>query len=282
MLTAQLKKDFEYCEKIMKKASKSFYYAFSQLPEKKAKSIYAIYAFCRIVDDSIDEEPNHAVQIQKIEHFKSQLAHLHEIDEPIYRALSHVFNTYNCFKEPYYEQIAGQESDVAFKQPENLSDFIHYSDLVAGSVGRMLLPVLATQSELTDDLIQSASELGIAMQITNILRDIGEDYRERRRIYLPKDLMQQFGYSEHDLKQNNITDAFINLWETLAKEAEARYDHFFSYLHHYDEDTREHIRKSALVYREILNVIREQNYNCLTKRQYVSIVRMKKVAKWKY
>lgn len=279
MVGDQLTKDFKYCEKIMKKASKSFYYAFSKLPKDKAKSVYAIYAFCRIVDDSIDEEIDQNKQMAKLEDLKNNLENLDHIDEPIYRALSAVFNKYQCSKDPYFDQIAGQESDIHFSQPKDLEDFIYYSDLVAGSVGRMLLPILASQKEITDDLLESASELGIAMQITNILRDVGEDYHDRGRIYIPKSYMEKFGYTEEDLANNTINEAFKNLWEALAKEAEDRYDNFFDYLECYDPSTQEQIRKSALVYKEILNVVRENNYNCLTKRQYVPLRRMNRIAK---
>lgn len=277
MVSDQLKKDFKYCEKIMKKASKSFYYAFSQLPDEKAKRVFAIYAFCRIVDDSIDEEPDKDLQIAKLTDIKEKLEDLHQIDEPIYRALSAVFKKYDCSKEPYFDQLAGQESDINFKQPRDLTAFIQYSDLVAGSVGRMLLPVLASETVQTDALLHSATELGIAMQITNILRDIGEDYRDRQRIYLPKSYMEEYGYLEQDLANNIINDSFKKIWESLAEEAEKRYDNFFRYLDQYDASTQEHIRKSALVYKEILNIIRENNYDCLTKRQYVPMKRMKEI-----
>lgn len=117
------------------------------------------------------------------------------------------------------------------------------------------------------------------MQITNILGDIGEDYRDRKRIYLSKSYMQKYDYNENDLANNTINDNFKQLWEALAIEAEERYQVFFNYLDHYDKDCQEQVKKSALVYREILQIIRENNYNCLTERQYVSLVRMRKIAK---
>lgn len=277
MTLKQIKNDFNYCEKIMKKASKSFYYAFSTLPKEKARSVYAIYAFCRIIDDAIDDETDSKVQMQKLDSIKYDLVNLDQVDHPIHRALSVVLNRYQASKEPYFDQLKGQESDIFFNQPKDLDGLVTYSDLVAGSVGRMLLPILASETDNSADLRKSATNLGIGMQITNILRDIGEDYRDRKRIYIPKSYMQKYNYSEEDLANNTINDNFKQLWEDLAGEAEKRYQYFFNYLDQYDKNCRQQIRKSALVYREILQVVRENNYNCLTKRQYVPLGRMRKI-----
>ncbi len=274
MFKSQLDKDYDYCEAIIKEASKSFYFAFSQLPKEKAKAVYAIYAWNRIVDDSVDEEDNPQVKVEKLQRHRQDLDQMTEIDHPIYRALTDTFNRYECEKSPFIEQIQGQEMDLEFSQPKTLEDLEEYSDYVAGSVGRMLIPVLAAANPNHRDLYPNASDLGIAMQLTNILRDVGEDYRERQRIYIPSKLMARYNYTEEDLAQATINDSFIKIWESLAQHAERLYQRFFDVIDSFDEDSQRPLHKSAKVYHEILEVIRENDYNCLTKRQYVPKRRM--------
>lgn len=274
MFKSQIDQDYEYCQQIIKEASKSFYFAFSQLPQEKAKGVYAIYAWNRIVDDSVDEEENDQVKKEKLDQHRQDIQQMRQIDSPIYRALTDTFDRFGGNIDPYLEQLDGQEMDIHFSQPKSLDDLEKYSDYVAGSVGRMLLPLLASKHDQIEDLYPLASDLGIAMQLTNILRDLGEDYRERQRIYIPADLMESHGYSVQDLGRSTINSNFVSLWESLARRAEDLYDRFFVGLDVFDTDSQKQLRKSAKVYHEILEVIRENGYNCLTERQYVPKRRM--------
>ena len=158
-----LREDYKYCESIIKKNSKSFYAAFSTLPLKKRNSIYAIYAFCRLADDSVD------ILVSKSEllSLKTTLEKLSlgiPDDTPISRALTHTFNSYNIDFYPFYDMIKGQLSDFDFKQPETIKDLSIYSYYVAGSVGLMLLPIIATENKHKLETV--AKSLGEAMQIT--------------------------------------------------------------------------------------------------------------------
>lgn len=231
--------DFLYCEKIIKKHSKSFYYAFSQLPEKKAKAIYAIYAFCRSADDRVDENVDPISQRRDLERLKYELDLFNrgeEINHPLWRALRHVFNNYEVDIQPFYDQLIGQGMDIDFKQPNTLEELEDYSYYVAGTVGYMLLPIIGSKS--IETLKEAAIDLGVAMQITNILRDIGEDYQEKKRIYLPKVELDYVGYSTKDLSSGVINESFIELWEKLALRAEVLYDSFTKHIHHFDSDSQ--------------------------------------------
>lgn len=274
MLVSQLEKDYKYCEEIIKKESKSFYFAFSKLPRTKAKGVYAIYAFNRMVDDSVDEVDDGSIKKQLLDKHKEDLLNMNQVDEPIYRALTDTFSRYQCIKDPYFEQIKGQEMDIDFEQPENMEVLEKYSDYVAGSVGRMMLPIIASENENLEGLYPAATDLGVAMQLTNILRDVGEDYRERQRIYLPKSLMKKYGYTEEELAENKINDNFMQMWEHVAYRSEELYKVFFNSIDEFDKDSVKQIHKSAKVYHEILEVIREKEYNCLIERQYVPKCRM--------
>lgn len=275
MLQHSLKADFQYCEEIIKKHSTSFYYAFSGLPTEKSHAVYAIYAFCRIADDSVDENSTTETKTAALNKLRYELdlfSRYEEPDHPLWRALRHVFNTFQMDIQPFYDQLIGQEMDIDFSSPATLKEMEQYSYYVAGSVGLMLLPIIASENH--QSVKDAGVKLGIAMQITNILRDIGEDFEEKGRIYLPEIERIQFGYSEEKLSNKIIDQSFIDLWEHLAERAEDLYDAFISHLANFDADSRMAVATSATVYRGILDVIRENNYDCLSQRNFVSKERM--------
>lgn len=258
--------DYKYCENIIKLHSKSFYAAFSVLPKTKRNAVYAIYGFCRYADDSIDVL-NSLYKLLELESSLDEFKEGNTPDTPVFRALEDTFKSFDIDIEAFYHMIQGQKMDYEFTQPENIKEFKNYCYYVAGSVGLMLLPIIATENK--DKLKDVALQLGEAMQITNILRDVGEDYRENR-IYIPTDLLSEYPDSINAIKTNVVNDDFISAWESLAKIAEGNYANFFKYLNLFDEDSQKAVGNAALFYGEILNVVRRNGYNCLTKRQYVS------------
>lgn len=263
-LFREYKEDFAYCEEIIKKHSKTFYAGFSLLPKKEAMSVYAVYAFCRKADDLVDEELN-AEGLKKLQEDLTLFEEGNEKDHPVWRALRVVFTTYDMDIAPFYEMIQGQEMDLDFAQPETQEELENYSYYVASSVGLMLLPLLSKQPE---KLKEDAIALGKAMQITNILRDVGEDL-ENNRLYLPKEVMKKFGYTREMLERHEINDEFIALWEYEAKKAEVYYEQSLNLLDGLYNEARKPLYLSLIFYREILEVVRENNYNCFTKRAVV-------------
>lgn len=263
--------DYAYCEAIIQKHSKSFYYAFSKLPKEKANAVYAIYAFCRLADDSIDEAETREEQSEALTFLTNELNRFEQErdpDHPIWRALRDVFDRYEMSIEPFYDQLEGQSMDYYFKQPNTLAELEEYSYYVAGSVGLMLLPVIASENH--DSLEDEAISLGVAMQLTNILRDIGEDYQKIDRIYLPAKLMQEEHYSEEDLANQVINGEFIAIWEKIASRAEYLYDKFSNSLKYFDKDSQLQVALSAKVYGGILDAVRENNYDCFTVKNRTS------------
>ncbi|EXJ23198.1 Phytoene synthase [Alkalibacterium sp. AK22] len=275
--SSSIEKDYLYCEEIIKKHSKSFYFAFSKLPRQKAQAVYAIYAFCRLADDSIDEAETKAEQKEALTFLTNELNRFEqhtEADHPIWRALRDVFDRFDMDIQPFYDQLNGQAMDYDFKQPKTLKEVENYSYYVAGSVGLMLLPIIATENQ--QQLQDQAVSLGIAMQLTNILRDVGEDFKSIDRIYLPSTLMEKEHYSIEDLKQEKVNEAFIKIWETIAKRAEHLFLDFTDSLYMFDRDSQYPVALSARVYAGILDAVRENGYDCLTKRNKTSF--MKKMA----
>ena len=262
-----LDNDFLYCKEIIKENSKSFYKAFSRLPKDKANAIFAVYAFCRTADDLIDLRND----AERLNLFKDELSLFSKgeiVDKPLWRALEEVFKNYNMDIKPFFEMIEGQLMDANFKNIETQDELIDYCYYVAGTVGLMILPILSTKHH--KELEEVAVKLGTAMQITNILRDIGEDLKINR-IYIPKEIMDKFNYSSLDLSSNLINNNFIKLWEYEAKISEELYKEAYKKIKLFDKDSSGAVLLAATLYKEILNSVRKNNYDCLTKRNYVGI-----------
>lgn len=261
----EYQKDFAYCESIIKKNSKSFYLAFSQLPKRKAQSVYAVYAFCRRADDLIDRDNNQA----GLRQLERQLLDFNEgkvPNDPVWRALSVVFDNFPMVTAPFFDMLTGQRKDADFKQPETRKDLEEYCYYVAGSVGLMLLPLL---TERPADIVVPAKKLGEAMQLTNILRDVGEDY-QMGRIYLTKEDMTRFWVATTMLKEKQAQTQLVALWESLAKQAENLYEESFEMFPLITEDCRQALASAAFIYREQLNIVRKQHYSLFDNKNKVS------------
>ncbi|KRM90215.1 phytoene/squalene synthase family protein [Fructilactobacillus florum] len=257
--------DFATCEAIIKSNSKSFYLAFSQLPFPKNQSVYAIYAFCRLADDAIDQ----AQSLEELNQLTTELEkfrHQQAVDKPLWRALNVVFKTYPIESKYFLDMLTGQRLDYNFVQPDSNRQLLDYAYYVASSVGLLLLPILSKKFE---QLQLPAKQLGQAMQLTNILRDIGEDF-ENGRIYLPKSAMRAHGVTETMLAHHQITPNFIALWEELAQQAEQLYDDSLGMIADLDLDSQAAVLSALLVYREILSEVRRHGYDVFSTRQHVS------------
>lgn len=172
---------------------------------------------------------------------------------------------------PFYDQLEGQAIDYKFEQPCTMKEVEEYSYYVAGSVGLMLLPIIATENHR--ELTEQAISLGVAMQLTNILRDIGEDYKKINRIYLPVELMDKLNYSKDDLANEKINESFITMWESIALRAEQRYLDFTNALHLFDKDSQFPVALSSRVYAGILDAVRQNDYDCFSKKNKTSFLK---------
>lgn len=264
----ELSKAYRFCEEIIAANSKSFYKSFSMLPKENRKAVWAIYAFCRTVDDIVDEgaDPVRGLTLFKQE-FNDFLAGNFDVENPMWLALSDVFKNYDMDDEAYASMIAGQEMDLLMKRYKTVDDVLDYSYHVASSVGLMLLPVLAPGK--TEILKEGAIALGYAMQITNILRDIDEDLG-LGRIYLPSELMVKHKLEEADLHRKTVTPAFVSVWEEMAHEAEYYYEKAFETINEYPVSSRIPVKGAGLVYREILTTIRKKDYNVFGQKHFVT------------
>ncbi|MFK8794390.1 phytoene/squalene synthase family protein [Planococcus plakortidis] len=264
----ELKQAYSYCERIIADNSKSFYKAFSLLPKEKRKAVWAVYAFCRKVDDIVDEGSHPETELRAFrKDFDEFLAGSIQWDDPMWLALEDVFESYDMDASAFYGLIKGQEMDLTINRYRTLDELLDYSYHVASTVGLMLLPILAPGR--TALLKDGAISLGYAMQITNILRDIGEDL-SMGRIYLPQDIMRKYGLAEEALGNGTVSESFIQVWEELAGIAEFHYERAFETINDYPLSSRVPVKGAALVYREILSTIRSKEYTVFHEKHFVT------------
>ena len=248
----------EKLEALVQRHSTTFYMAFKDLPEMKRNAVFAVYGFCRYADDIVDVEHDE----EKLETLANELLYFSNgvvTDHLIWNSLKEVFEQFEMTVDPFFEMIDGQRMDIHFMPFETIGHLEQYCYFVAGTVGMMLLPILATQHY--KKLGQAAIDLGIAMQLTNILRDIGED-ADQNRCYLPLELLQDHDLEVHEILGKQMSDRFVKVWEDLAQLAESKYDRFETLIGLFDQDSQESLLKAARSYRHILEVVRSSGYNC--------------------
>lgn len=263
----ELNKAYRFCEEIIAANSKSFYKSFSLLPKEKRNAVWAVYTFCRTVDDIVDDGADPVNQLASFtQEFNDFLAGNFDHTNPMWLALSDVFNKYDMDDGAFASMLEGQGMDLLTSRYKTVEEVLNYSYHVASSVGLMLLPVLAPGK--TSILTEGAIALGYAMQITNILRDIDEDLG-MGRIYLPSELMIKHNLAEEDLYKKTVTPAFVSVWEEMAQEAEYHYQKAFETIHEYPVSSRIPVKGAGLVYREILTTIRKKEYNVFGQKHFV-------------
>ncbi|WP_347860734.1 phytoene/squalene synthase family protein [Salimicrobium sp. PL1-032A] len=258
---------YEQCHRIIKRYSKTFSKAFSYLPKDRKRAVWAVYGFCRYVDDVVDEGE---APVEHLNEIKEELYRFEQgqnvPDRPFWVALQDVRSKFDIRFEPYYDMIKGQEMDLSIVELKTEQELLDYSYHVASSVGLMLLPILAPGKY--EILKEDAIRLGYAMQITNILRDVGEDL-EKSRVYIPKETYESFGYTKQLFEDKKITPAFIDTWEYLARQAENYYSHAMSTVSYYPLSSRFPVKGAAHLYRGILDAVRKEDYDVFTRRAFV-------------
>lgn len=239
------------------------------MPQDKARAVFAIYAFCRLADDAIDVYKD-AARLDELHKDLTAMLAGRPPEHPLWLALADTFAKFDLDAKPFYEMLAGQKLDASFRQPRNEEELLHYCYLVAGTVGLMLSPLLSSPGGVAsgDYLRTIAIELRIAMQLTNILRDIGTDYRQNR-IYIPLDLMQKYSLTDSRLADAKPDAAFVALWEYLAREAEQRYSLVRDNIRIFDHEGRLPVLLALEYYSKILGRVRKAGYRVADRRIYV-------------
>ncbi len=203
---SRLAHGFAMARAITREHGRTFYFASHLLPPDKRAAAYAVYALCRISDDTVDRNNSMAVR-EELAKVRAAIHAAYEGAIPADDLLLAFQNTIQCYAIPQYcfdELIEGMHMDLSVHSYETFDELYHYCYRVAGVVGLIMLKIFGSGDPAADD---RAVELGVAMQLTNILRDIKEDY-ERGRVYLPREDLQRFRVSAESLRDSMVDDNF--------------------------------------------------------------------------
>ena len=242
----------------------SFYYAFLFLPPAQRAAITAFYAFCREVDDVVDEVSDPSVAQAKLAWWEREVSQAFEgqASHPALQALMPHVSTFSITAKQLMAVIEGCRMDLNQSRYLDYAGLSHYCHLVAGVVGEVSARIFGPQEPRVDAY---AHTMGLAFQLTNIIRDVGEDAM-RGRIYLPIDELQRFDVKAQDLLQRQHSPAFVALMQFQAQRAHALYDQALQEL---PSEHRRHQKPGlmmASIYRTLLREIEASNFDVLKQR----------------
>jgi 15-cis-phytoene synthase len=268
----------EYCQAKAAASGSSFYYSFLFLPQERRRAITALYAFCREVDDAVDECTDTTVARTKLAWWRKELAAaFHGTPQhPVARALAEVAPRYNLSEERLNEIVDGMEMDLLHNRYADFESLRLYCYRVASVVGLLSAEVFGYRDRRT---LEYAADLGMAFQLTNIIRDVGEDAR-RDRIYLPLDEIDRHGVSAADILQARQTDGFSRLMEFQIERALGYYRSAFDKLPADDRRAQRPGIVMAAIYQTTLDEIRRDGCRVLTQRISLTPIRKLWIA-WK-
>ena len=263
----------EYCQDKASKSGSSFYYSFLFLPPEQRAAITALYAFCREVDDVVDEISDEQVARVKLNWWRDEIGRLFtgQAQHPVTQALTTAIQSYNLPEEHFQEIIDGMEMDLEFDSYPSFRELSLYCHRVASIVGIMAAEIFGFEDRAT---LKYAHNLGMAFQLTNILRDVHEDL-QRGRLYIPLDEIEQHGVSSDDLIAGNYTPGVKALLAAQAERARQYYQQAFAALPEQDRYTQRSGLIMAAIYLATLDEIELDDYRVLTQR--VSLTPLRKL-----
>jgi phytoene synthase len=261
----------QYCEQRAAASGSSFYYAFRLLPPERRRAITALYAFCREVDDAVDEPSDAGVARTRLAWWQSELAQLYAgtPQHPVTRALRPFLETYRLDSATMGEIVQGMEMDLELTRYDDFAALRLYCRRVAGAVGELAARIFGQTDPRTLDY---ADRLGTAFQLTNIIRDVGEDAR-KGRIYLPQEDLRRYGVAAQDILDGRTSSAFTRLMEFEAGRAEAFYDEALALLPPGDRRAQRPGLAMAAIYRALLREIRRDGFRVLDRRTSLTPLR---------
>ena len=254
----------EYCEQKAADSGSSFYSSFRFLPRKKRQAITALYAFCREVDDAVDECSDAGVARIKLAWWRGEVAALYEgrPTHPVTQALATSLQHFALPQEQLGEIIDGMAMDLEHDRYPDFKALHLYCYRVASVVGLLAAEIFGYRDRRT---LRYAHDLGLAFQLTNIIRDVGEDAR-RGRIYLPQDELARFGVAEADILACRHTEAFSRLMEFQVARARDCYARALAQLPASDRRRQVAGLIMAAIYRTTLEEIVKDGCRVLTHR----------------
>jgi len=261
----------DYCQKKAAQSGSSFYYAFLFLPPERRRAITALYAFCREVDDAVDEPSEASVARVRLAWWRDEVARLYagQPEHPVTRALQPFIERFALSAERLGEIMDGMEMDLTQSRYLDYAGLQLYCHRVAGVVGLLAASIFGRTEAAT---LEYAEKLGLAFQLTNIIRDVGEDARNNR-IYLPMDELKRFGVPASDILGARYSEAFTALMRFQAERALECYDQAMALLPAADRKAQRPGLVMAAIYRQLLLEIQRDGFQVLHQRTSLTPLR---------
>lgn len=268
----------EYCQQKAAGSGSSFYYAFLFLPPERRRAITALYAFCREVDDAVDAISDLQLARAKLDWWRAEIANLAAgaPQHPVTRALAPGAESYGISAERLNEIVDGMQMDLEQSRYLDFKRLERYCYHVAGVVGILSAGIFGYSDPRT---LEYARQLGTAFQLTNIIRDVGEDARSNR-IYLPMEDLKAHGVSAAEILNARYSDAFAALMRFQARRAQACYDKALGALPQADRRAQRPGLIMAAIYRALLAEIERDGFKVLDRRTSLTPLRKLWIA-WK-
>ncbi|MGF6274910.1 phytoene synthase [Massilia sp. UYP11] len=263
----------EYCQQKTVQSGSSFYYSFLFLPPERRRAITALYAFCREVDDTVDEATDGSVARIKLAWWRTEVSKMYSgvPTHPVMLALQPHIATYQLEEKHLQAIVDGMEMDLDQSRYLDYPGLQRYCWHVAGVVGILSASIFGHTNPQT---LAYAEKLGLAFQLTNIIRDVGDDAR-KGRIYLPVNELQQFGVTANDLLKLQHSDKFEALMRFQAARAQAVYDEALALLPKEDRRAQRPGLMMAAIYRTLLDEIQRDGFHVLNQR--ISLTPLRKL-----
>lgn len=278
----------KYCEDKVKQSGSSFYYSFLFLDEVKKREIFAIYAFCREIDDIVDNIQDPTVSQTKLSWWANDFNKCYNNklspEHPVNIELKPIIKKYNLDKKIFEDLLYGMQMDLNKTQYSTVDDLLKYCYCVAGTVGILCVNIFGYSNQKT---FEYAENLANFLQLVNIIRDLQEDINKYKRIYIPNNLLNKHNLSHQDLQSiinndqsnkssNKLNNNFLDLISELIELAESYYSNYKKLISPQDLNNQFSGYIMGEIYKSLLNKIKK-NKNLLLKPNKISIPPIKKL-----
>ena len=258
--TSTVKEAYRHCARITRRSGSSFLAAFWMFPPEQRQAMHAIYAFCRLADDIADDPETAGDRGALLSRWRAELvdAYLGKSSHPVVIALGDAVHRYKLPQEWFDSLLDGIEFDLAEEPIERFEDLERYCYRVASTIGLLVVGVRGVRGPAIDAY---ATQMGIAVQLTNVLRDVGDDARDGR-IYLAREDLERFGVDPASILERRHSDALRELMAAYAERARIRYERAASQL---PPELLRRLRPAqamGAIYRELLDTIQARGFPC--------------------
>jgi phytoene synthase len=263
---AALRKAYKQAEKITAQHSKSFYLATGLLPEEKRSAVRALYAFCRTVDDIVDESSD-AEQDSQLDYWRAMVETGSFADRDLVAAAwADTLQRYHIPRHYALQLIDGVTRDMFQVRYQTFAELATYCYSVASTVGLMSMYIVGFEDNAA---VPYAIKLGVALQMTNILRDIGEDYRAGR-LYLPREEMAFYGIREADIAEGRVTEPWRQFMQFQIERTRQLYSESWAGIKMLEREGQRAVGAASVFYQGILDEIEKNDYDVFSRRLSLS------------